>query len=604
VILGCLAYDPAKRFQSAGEALTALDGSGSASRPVSTRRPPTRRRVLAVGAGAAAVSAGALWLSAPKIEALLNPLPAQRFVALLAWPPEPNSPARSLLKVVLDAVANRLARAESSIKSFAVFAPGDGGPAPKALKDVVGSLGANLVLAVSLRAAGAKSVLGMQILAAATGKVLRRRTLEFTDAELSGLAGKASVAAAGLLDLPAAPAALKDQDELAKLAPAAYRLFSEAEDLREQPNNAGLAAAIEKYQKVLEMEPRFAMGYATLALAYTAKYDQSKDTAFLHLAERNAVLAVQYNPDSAKGAIATAIVNAKSGNTGQAIAAIAKAVELDPGNPQVLLYKGITYHDLARFREEEEVYREIVRQRPNYWLGYNQLGWFLFRQTRYREAAAAFGEAAAVSVKVALPLANQGGAYLSLEQYSEAESALRRSLERAPTEFAYSNLGTIAFKRREYQKALDAYNKALEINPNNFRTWRNVADCYATLGNPKREADAFRKASEILTNSLRSNPLSGTNWSALAFCNAKLGLREQAADDLKQADAHGIDQRAQFMKAQTLAVLGRKEEALNLVLSCLDHGLSETDVDLALDLKEIRSDPRYRRHLAAKGPTQ
>jgi hypothetical protein len=46
--------------------------------------------------------------------------------------------------------------------------------------------------------------------------------------------------------------------------------------------------------------------------------------------------------------------------------------------------------------------------------------------------------------------------------------------------------------------------------------------------------------------------------------------------------------------------LGRKEEALDLVLKLIDQGLSVADVELALDLKEVHADPRYRRHIAAK----
>ncbi len=603
VILGCLAYDPGKRFQSAGEAVLALEPGRSASRSVTVRKPLSRRRWIGLGAGAAAVSAGAVWLSAPKIEALLNPLPAHRMVALLAWPAEPNSPARPLLRVVLDAVGNRLSRAESSVKDFAVISPADAGQAPpKALGDVVGSLGANLVLAVSLRAPGPGHTLGLQVLAPGSGKVLRQRVLSFDDSELSGLAEKASVAAARLLDLPDAPAALKDQDELAKLSSAAYRVFSEAEDLRAQPNDSGLDAAIEKYQKVLEAEPRFAMGYAALSLAYAAKYQKAPDTALLQLAERNASLAVQYNPDSAKGVLAAALVDAQSGRVEKAIDGIGRALQLDPGNPRILLYKGGVFHDLARFRDEENVYREINRQRPNFWPAYNQLGGILFRQTRYQEAADAFGVAAAVSARVALPLANQGVAYVALEKDDKAEDAFRRSLERAPNEIAYSNLGSIAFKRGDYQKALEDYGKALDLNSKNFRTWRNVADCHKMLGNSKREAEALRKAEGILTDLLRVNPLSGTNWAAIAFCHARLGLRAEAEADLKNAETRGVDQRAQFMNAQTLAVLGRKEEALALVLKCIDQGLSVPDVELAPDLKEVRADPRYRRHLAEKGP--
>jgi hypothetical protein len=33
----------------------------------------------------------------------------------------------------------------------------------------------------------------------------------------------------------------------------------------------------------------------------------------------------------------------------------------------------------------------------------------------------------------------------------------------------------------------------------------------------------------------------------------------------------------------------------------MDNGLSPVDVDLAVDLKEIRADPRYKNYVARKG---
>ena len=84
----------------------------------------------------------------------------------------------------------------------------------------------------------------------------------------------------------------------------------------------------------------------------------------------------------------------------------------------------------------------------------------------------------------------------------------------------------------------------------------------------------------------------------LAFYEAKLGQRLQAESDLKDAEEKGAsDLYSQFRKAQVLALLGKQEEALQLVLLCIDKGLSTADVDLALDLNEIRKDPRYLRHI-------
>ena len=53
-----------------------------------------------------------------------------------------------------------------------------------------------------------------------------------------------------------------------------------------------------------------------------------------------------------------------------------------------------------------------------------------------------------------------------------------------------------------------------------------------------------------------------------------------------------------------MALLGKKDEALRLVLECLNRGLSRVEVDLAIDLADLRLDPRYRNRTAAAGSGQ
>jgi tetratricopeptide (TPR) repeat protein len=464
----------------------------------------------------------------------------------------------------------------------------------------VSSLGANLVLGASLHARSPGYWLALRVFDAASGAVLRTRESRFAAADVSRLAERASIFAAELLDVPPAQSSLQDQDEMAKLPAPAYQMFGEAEELRSQPNDKGLDGAIDKYQKLLDAEPRFALGYADLSLAYIRKFQLGQDRAFLNLAEKNAALAIEYNPDSAKGVLAAAVVDLERGKTQQAMDGFARALRLDPGNPQILVFKARAFADLAQVREEESVYREIVRQRPNYWLAYNNLGYCLFRQTRYQEAADAFAEGAAVAPHVALPLTNLGTAYLLMHKEKDAEDAFRRSLERAPNELAYSNMGSLAFGQGDYNRAIEDYGKALELNPTNHRSWRNLGDSYAMVGDFKKQMESYARAAEILSDSLKVNPKPGTNWATLSFYHAKLGRRAEAEADLKAADQRTLDQRGQFAKAQTLAVLGRKQEALDLVLKLLDQGLSTVDVDLALDLKQVRADPRYRQRLAAR----
>jgi len=606
VVRGCLETDPGQRCQSAGEALAAFEGWDGASRTLLLPKTSSRRasRRAMIGASAAAVfGAGAILLRWPqvswKINALLHPLPEQRFVALLAWPPEADAETRPLLRTVLDAIDNQLTRAEAVLKQFAVIAPGAAGLAPpKAMSDVVNSMGANLVLGASLHARSPGYWLALRVFDAASGAVLRKRESQFTAAEVSQLAERASMFAAELLDVPQTQSPMKDQDEMAKLPAAAYQLFGEAEELRSQPNDTGLDAAIEKYQKLLDAEPGFALGYADLSLAYTRKYQIGKNLAFLPVAKNNAARAVQYNPESAKGVLAAAVVELENGNTQPAMDGFNRAWRLDPGNPQILLFKASAFRDTANVRAEEGVYRDIIVQRPNYWLAYNELGNNLYRQNRYQDAVDAFAQAAAVAPRVALPLANLGNMYLMLNQDEKAEDAFHRCLERAPIEFVYSSLGLISFRRGNYQKAAEYYSQARDLNPKNHRVWRNLGDCYAMLGDSKRQLDCYAKAADALSELLKVNPKPGANWATLSFYHAKLGRRSEAEADLNTAEERGLDPKAQFTKAQTLALLGRKQEALDLVLKCMDQGLSKVEVELALDLKQIRSDPKYIRHVS------
>jgi tetratricopeptide (TPR) repeat protein/tRNA A-37 threonylcarbamoyl transferase component Bud32 len=599
IVLGCLESDPARRFQSAGEALAALDKPAYQSHRPPARKPVSRRAMINAGAAAAVACSGAAWLGWPKIDRLLHPLPEERFVAVMAWPPKLDETTGPLLRTMLDSIANRLVRAELVLKKFTVIMPSAVSQTPQDLADIVTSLGANLLLGASLSGERGEYQLWLRLFDATRGTVLRKREAHFGSVEIGLLAERASLMAADLLEVPLERAAVKE-DETSKLPPAAFRLFSEAGDLASQPNDKGLDGAIEKFQKVLEEEPRFALAYADLALAYSRKYLIVKDSAFLGLAEKNATLALQYNPRSAKGQMALAKFDLLSGNTQKALDGFRRALQLDPGNPEVLLYKAKAFSDLARMKDAEEVFREIIRQRPNYWPAYNDLGWNLYRQTRYAEAADAFGEGAAVAPRVALPLANQGTMYAILGDAQKAEDSFSRSLQRSPNEFAYTNLGTLAFQKGDYLKAASDYKKALYLNPKNAQMWRNLADCYEILGDSKGQMESYLQAAKILAEAVRVNPKPGSDWATLAFYHAKLGRRAEAESDLKTADERGLDPHARFTKAQALAVLGRKDEALDLILRCLDEGVTPRQVDLALDLKEVRADPKYRQRVAVK----
>jgi tetratricopeptide (TPR) repeat protein len=119
------------------------------------------------------------------------------------------------------------------------------------------------------------------------------------------------------------------------------------------------------------------------------------------------------------------------------------------------------------------------------------------------------------------------------------------------------------------------------------------------LNKSSQMRECYGNAARVLRDRLMANPSSGADWMTLAFYDAKIGNRSAAEEDLRQAKRHGAsDVESQFTKAQALALLGKKDEAVQLVVECLNRGLTPVEIDLALDLKDVRLDPRYKQAVA------
>ena len=553
----------------------------------------TRRRFAGAAAASLCVAGGGAWWRWDDLEYLFEPLPDHRSVALMAWP---NGKVSAIVLTVLDSIGQRLARAEAYVKDLLIITFKDlpsGETAPSMPTESVSALGANLVLAASLESTPSKHTLTLQVLDAASERVLRKARVSLPLAELSDMSEKASHTAARLLGLPDKDIAHKDADELSQVSPQVFLLFSEAEELASQPNGTGLEAALMKYQQAIDADRNFALGYAMLAMAYLKQF-QDGDLGKLRLAGDNAALAVSNNRDSAKAQLSQAIVFLYSGKTKQAMGAFDTSLKADPGNPETLLYKAEALRETHHWPEAEQAYRDICRERPNFWPAHNELGWILFQQAKYQKAAEEFDAAAAAAPKVALPLANLGLMYLAMGRHDEAVAACESSNKRHENQDAYLTLGDIAFTDTKYQSALDNYQKAAALHPNSHLIWRNIGDCHAVLGKPALVKQDYAKATRLLAADLARKPHDGSDWAILAFYHAKIGDAANAQIDMQNAQARGAtDVESQFMISQALALLGKKEEALKLLLSCIDRGLSPVEAGLALDLKEIEKDPRY-----------
>ena len=557
----------------------------------------TRRAFITAGSvllGSAAI--GTAWLRRSSIDDWMHPLPAKRFVAVMGWPGPTDKRLEAMIQAVVNAISTELARSEAYDRDLYIIPQRANGSVTSMaeLDELRAAVGANLVLAISASDAISRIDLSLRILDTAASKVLRHRTLSFAPDEQISVPVRAVRDAANLLNAPNITT-VHAATGIGTSNPEAYAALQKAEAERARENDLGIMNAIAGFKQAIELDSRYALAHAKLAMTYMRLYVLHRDIAALSLARANCQTCLALDPLLVDGYIALGYVLDYSGDRQGSLDAISKALSIDPQHHVVLLQRGQLLTRLNRWPEAEETFATLQRVRINYWLGHQELAVLYGAEGKFQSAIDELRIATLASPMQSRPTACLSLVMLQMGNLDRSVEFAQKSLAIQENDLAARAMSAALRCRGEFDKSVAYALRAVSLDPDDPDNYMELGDSYGASGIHESESrKAFQKASVLQADILKTDPVDGPTWMAFSLAQSKARKFDASAESLHQADltnAKDID--SQVRKVRTLVLLNRHEDAVTTALDCIRRGATPVLFQWTPDLEDLRRDSRF-----------
>jgi tetratricopeptide (TPR) repeat protein len=163
-----------------------------------------------------------------------------------------------------------------------------------------------------------------------------------------------------------------------------------------------------------------------------------------------------------------------------------------------------------------------------------------------------------------------------------------------PTDFAYSNLGTIYYTLAQYGEAARYYERAIQMNGRDSVRWHNLAAAYQWSGEPQKARAAFQRTAELAEEQRRVNPRDPALLIRLADAYSNLGQAQRALGLLGQGLALAPDDVSDMFQASVVyEQLRDRKLALQWIVKAIKGGFSRDVIEKEPTLTQLRLDPRF-----------
>jgi serine/threonine-protein kinase len=366
----------------------------------------------------------------------------------------------------------------------------------------------------------------------------------------------------------------------------------------DKPGNLDLAISV--LQSAVKTDPHFSLGFARLGQVYVLKYRLDSNPRWLQEAQQYCKQAVQLDNRVPLTYVTLARIHELTGNHDLAVQEFQKVLDLDPRNAEALAGIAHSYQNAGRNSEAEAAFVKAAALRPDDWNGYNSLGNFYETNARHLEAISQYRRALELTPDNSALYTNLGAAFLNSgdpKLLSESEQALKKSIAINPTYDAYANLGNLYGLQHRFGDSIDASQKAIRINDQDYEVWNNLAEAYEWVGDEEKASSARKKAIELLDRAVKQNSQDANAQAVLAALLAKSGLKLQALSKIQTSLA--LSPNSQYVLcevADAYELLGNRQEAIKYLELALQNGYPPEQLNGDHDLVGVIADPAFRRY--------
>lgn len=268
----------------------------------------------------------------------------------------------------------------------------------------------------------------------------------------------------------------------------------------------------------------------TLVKAYlkTKQYDK---------ALKNCNLALKYDSDKAELYVLRGQTLSKLEKEAEARADFDKAITLKPDDLTPLQEKWAFNQEWAQWDNCIKDGLSIIEKDPDNASGAYFLA-YAFNKKNEHQAALKYMQAAVAKQppKTAFPFLVCGNVYLSEKDDEAAEEAFNNAyhLDQQNEEVAV-NIAGLAYKKKEYDKCIDFFTKAIAINPKNPYSFTSRGDLYIRKNETRMAWSDFHTALALNPNNVDAHIRiaeiyynSGSNDAALQAANKALSFNQHA----------------------------------------------------------------------------